>query len=109
MTETKIENRSIVPNDIVIMWGNKASYNRHKIALDVQDAGNLRVLAREFVKVVDTAMDENKSTEATWDDAAVVLFVNKFESLCRSDARFSAAYKVCQEKAVQEKKEKVGA
>jgi hypothetical protein len=30
---------------------------------------------------------------------AVVPFVNKFESLCRSDARFSAAYKVCQERA----------
>ena len=28
-----------------------------------------------------------------------MLFVNKFESLCRTDARFSEAYKVCQEQA----------
>lgn len=74
------------------------SYNRHQIALDVQNAGNLRALAREFVKVVDHADNELRSTKAVWDDSAVVLFVNKFESLCRSDARFSAAYKVCNEK-----------
>ena len=75
------------------------AYNRHKIAIEVQNAGNLRALAREFVRVVDDAMEETKSTMATWDDAAVVLFVNKFESLCRSESRFSAAYAVCQEKA----------
>lgn len=85
---------------ITIHWGNKASYNRHKVALDVQDAVNLRALAREFVKVVDTAMEATNDTGLTWDDAAVVLFVNKFESLCRSEARFSAAYAVCKEKAV---------
>jgi hypothetical protein len=86
-------------NDIKIYWGNKATYNRHKVAIEVQDAGNLRALAREFVKVVDTASDATQSTEATWSDAAVVMFVNKFESLCHSEERFSAAYKVCQEKA----------
>lgn len=75
------------------------SYNRHKIALEVQDAGNMRALAREFVQVVDDAMNELQSTQGVWDDAAVVLFVNKFESLCRSDDRFSAAYKVCRQKA----------
>jgi hypothetical protein len=85
-------------NDTIISWGNKPTYNRHKVAVDVQDAGNLRALAREFVKVVDAAMEENKSTTATWEDPAVVLFVNKFESLCHSEARFSDAYRVCQEK-----------
>jgi len=75
------------------------AFNRHKVALDVQDAGNLRALAREFVRVVDDAMEETKSTEATWADAAVRLFVNKFESLCRSESTFSDAYRVCKERA----------
>jgi hypothetical protein len=86
-------------HDITIYWGNKPQYDRHQVALDVQDAVNLRALAREFVKVVDTAMGENRSTEATWSDPAVVLFVNKFESLCRSEANFSEAYAVCLAKA----------
>lgn len=86
-------------NDIMIHWGNRASYNRHKVALQVQDAGNLLALSREFVKVVQTAFEENRSTEKTWEDPAVRLFVNKFESLCRSDANFSEAYRACQEKA----------
>jgi hypothetical protein len=73
-------------------------YNRHKIAIDVQDAVNLRALAREFVKVVDDADSELHSTAALYDDPAIVLFVNKFESLCRSDARFSVAYRACLEK-----------
>jgi hypothetical protein len=75
------------------------TYNRFQVALDIQNAGNLRALAREFVKVVDAAMEETQSTTATWDDAAVVLFVNKFESLCRSEARFSAAYSLAKERA----------
>ena len=77
------------------------NYDRFGIAIDVQDAGNLRALAREFVRVVDSAMEETKSTTATWDDPAVVLFVNKFESLCRSEARFSAAYGACHERRRQ--------
>jgi len=85
--------------DITIHWANRPTYNRHKVALEVQDAGNLLALSREFVKVVQTAFEETRSTEATWADPAVRLFVNKFESLCRSDANFSAAYDACQEKA----------
>lgn len=84
-------------HDVTINWANRPTYNRHKIALEVQDAGNLRALAREFVKVVDDAMASGLSTEATWADPAVVLFVNKFESLCHSDERFAKAYDVCQE------------
>jgi hypothetical protein len=75
-------------------------YNRHKVAIDVQDAVNLRALAREFVKVVDDADSELRSTKAVYDDPAVVLFVNKFESLCRSEARFAEAYRACIEKGV---------
>ncbi|MET4190610.1 MULTISPECIES: hypothetical protein [unclassified Bradyrhizobium] len=86
--------------EIIIHWGNRETYNRHKVALDVQDAVNLRALAREFVKVVDHAAAELNSTVALVDDPAVILFVNKFESLCRSDARFSAAYAACTEKQV---------
>jgi hypothetical protein len=78
-----------------------SEYNRHKVALDVQDAVNLRALVREFVKVVDQAAEETQSTEATWADPAVRLFVNKFESLSHSNwnDHFSQAYNVCQEKA----------
>jgi uncharacterized protein YukE len=70
-------------------------YNRHKVALEAQDAVNMRALAREFVRVVDQATDESRSTSVTWHDAAVILFVNKFESLCGSAGRFSDAYDVC--------------
>jgi hypothetical protein len=101
---TMLATREVTKSDnIEIMWGNKATYNRFRVALDVQDAGNLLALAREFVKVVDTAMKEVKSTKATWDDPAVVLFVNKLESLCRSEQRFSAAYKACQEQVASAK------
>jgi hypothetical protein len=75
------------------------NYNRFQVALDIQDAGNLRAIAREFVRVVDDAMAETQSTTATWDDAAVVLMVNKMESLTRSEARFSAAYALAKERA----------
>lgn len=84
--------------NITINWGNRAAYNRHRVAVEVQDAVNLRGLAREFVKVVEQASEETGSTQATYSDPAVVLFVNKFESLCRSDARFSEAYKACKAK-----------
>src|SRR5260370_42317259 len=76
------------------------TFNRFKLALDIQNAGNLRAIAREFVRVVDDAMAETQSTTATRDDAAVVLMVNKMESLCRSEDRFSAAYKLAQERSV---------
>jgi hypothetical protein len=86
-------------HDITIYWGNKLTYNRFQVAIDIQDACNLQALAREFVKVVDSAMEETRSTEETWRDPAVVMFVNKLESLCRSEERFSAAYNVCQKRA----------
>lgn len=75
------------------------TYNRFQVALDIQDAGNMRAIVREFVRVVDDAMEELKSTTAVWDDAAVVLMVNKLESLSRSEDRFSAAYALAQERA----------
>jgi len=86
---------------IEIAWGNRETYNRFKVALEIQDAGNLRALAREFVKVVDAAMEETKSTTATWNDPAVMLFVNKFESLSRSnyELAYSKAYDICRQKA----------
>jgi hypothetical protein len=75
-----------------------ATYNRHKIALDIQDACNMRAIARELVKVVDAAMEECRSTEATWRDAAVVLMINKLESLSHSERDFSRAYTECKAK-----------
>ncbi len=73
--------------------------NRFKLALDVQDAGNMRAIARSFVDVCDDAMEDLKSTTAVWSDPAVVLFVNKLESLSRSEQEFSKAYAACQELA----------
>lgn len=87
------------PYDITIYWADRPNYNRHKVAIEIQDAGNLRAIAREFVKVVDSASDETGSTKATWDDPAVVLLVSKLESLCRSEERFSAAYRLCKERS----------
>jgi hypothetical protein len=86
-------------SDITIYWGNKAQYNRHQVALDVQDACNMRAIAREFVKVVDSAMEEHGNTSLVWSDPAVVLFVNKLESLSRSEANFSAAYDACKDQS----------
>jgi hypothetical protein len=76
-----------------------AEYNRFQVALDIQDACNMRAIAREFVKVVDAAHAETQNTGETWNDPAVVLMVNKLESLSRSEATFSAAYVACQAKA----------
>ena len=70
-------------------------YNRFKVALDIQDAVNLVALSREFVKVVDAAYEERSGTVSLRDDPAVILFVNKFESMCRSEERFSEAYCEC--------------
>ncbi|MGY8663345.1 hypothetical protein Q3C01_13345 [Bradyrhizobium sp. UFLA05-109] len=87
-----------LPDDIVIHWDDRANYNRYKVACEVQDVGNLRALAREFVKVVERASEETQSTEATWHDDAVTLFVNKLENLCNSERRFSEVYANCKKK-----------
>jgi hypothetical protein len=75
------------------------SYNRFRVALAMQDACNLRAIARAFVQIVDAAAADCGSTDATYADAAVVLAVGKIESLCHSDDRFSAAYDVACERA----------
>ncbi|GLR92142.1 hypothetical protein [Bradyrhizobium iriomotense] len=87
-----------LPDTIAIQWHDRTTYNRYKVACDVQDAGNLRALAREFVKVVEHASEETQSTEATWHDDAVTLFVNKLERLCRSERRFNEVYANCKKK-----------
>jgi len=85
-------------HDITIYWANKPEYNRHQVAIDIQDACNPRALARELVKIVDAAVNALDSTVPTWDDPAVILMINKLESMARSKARFSAAYAACQER-----------
>lgn len=87
------------PFDIVIAFANKETYNRFAVAVQVQDAGNLLALSREFVKVCDQAMADTGSTEKTWADPAVRLFVNKFESLCRSEDNYGSAYEECQRRS----------
>lgn len=85
-------------NDISIMFDNRDTYNRHQVAVEIQNACNPRALARELVKMVDVAAAELNSTVLVWDDPAVVLLVNKLESMCRSEARYSSAYAGCLEK-----------
>ena len=78
----------------------RINFDRFRCAIDIQDAGNMRVIAHEFVRVVDAAMADTGSATETWADPAVVFFVNKLESLSRSEANFSAAYECCQKRAV---------
>jgi len=71
-----------------------------KAALDVQDAGNLRAIARLLVAAADYAADHCGGTFASYDDAAVILIVDKIESLVRSQdqPRYLAALDVCKAK-----------
>lgn len=78
----------------------RINFDRFRSAIDIQDAGIMRAIAREFVRVVDAAMHDTGSTIESWADPAVVLFVNKLESLSRSEVNFSAAYEACQKYAV---------
>lgn len=68
---------------------------RFETALAIQDAVNLRAIARELVKAADEACEQSGGTEASYSDPAVVLIVNKIESLVHSEQRFSEAYKKC--------------
>lgn len=78
----------------------RVAKDRFRVALDIQDAGNMQAIAREFVRVVDAAMEEVKATTLVWEDAAVRLFVNKLESLARSEANYGAAYVECHKRAL---------
>lgn len=73
--------------------------NRHKMALDVQDAGNLRAIARSFVEVCDDAMWELQATTSVWRDPAVILFAAKIAELTGCGyadmTHYSKAYEAC--------------
>lgn len=64
-------------------------------ALFVQDAVNLRAIARLLVAAADYAADNKGGTAASYADPAVVLIVNKIDSLVHSAERFGAAYTEC--------------
>ncbi len=70
---------------------------RFETALAIQDAGNLRAIAREFVKIVDAAEDATGSTTGTWADPAVIMVANKIADLtgCNNPLTFAKAYEVC--------------
>jgi hypothetical protein len=74
-------------------------YNRFEVALAIQNACNLRAIARELVKAADAACDEGGGTAASYIDPAVILLVNKLESMVHSEANYSAAYAACNAKA----------
>ena len=81
-------------------------YNRHKAALDLQDACNMRAIAREFVKICDDAHEELQDTGKVWRDAAVSIVVDKLMSLSLIKTNsFDLAYQVCKEKATEERYE----
>lgn len=73
--------------------------NRHKLALDVQDAGNLRAIARSFVEVCDDATRELGVMTSVWRDPAVILFAAKIAQLTGCDdggfLHYSKAYEAC--------------
>jgi len=66
-------------------------------ALFVQDACNLRAIARLLVAAADYATDNFGGTDASYCDPAVVLIVNKLESLVHSNwnDNYSLAYDAC--------------
>lgn len=66
----------------------------YQSALDVQDACNLRAIARLLVAAADAAADAG-GTQASYDDPAVILIVSKIESLVNSSWRFDGAYHEC--------------
>jgi hypothetical protein len=70
-------------------------YNRFETALFLQDACNLRAIARELVRAADEACEQGGGTTASYIDPAVTLIVNKLESLTHSERRYSEAYARC--------------
>lgn len=70
--------------------------NRFKTALELQDACNLRAIARKLVEAADQAADAG-GTQASYNDPAVILIVDKIESLVRSQdvKRLNEAWDCC--------------
>lgn len=83
-----------------------ADFNRFKVALDLQDGVNLRAIARSLVLAADAANMEGGGTAATYADPAVILIINKLESLVRSEAigTFSRAFAECQQRSVTKRR-----
>jgi len=80
--------------------------NQYRLALEVQDAVNLRAIARLLVAAADVAADAG-GTRASYDDPAVILIVSKIESLVRSQEsmRFQIAFENCRTLAERETQE----
>lgn len=74
--------------------------SRFADALELQDGCNLRAIARALVRAADEASDQEGGTAASYRDAAVILIVNKLESLVRSEQHYSRAYRECLEHPV---------
>lgn len=74
--------------------------NLYQDAMDVQDACNLRAIARLLVRAADAAADAG-GTEASYNDAAVILIVDKIESLVMSQdiPRNVAAWTECRKRS----------
>jgi hypothetical protein len=79
-----------------------ANPNLYADALFVQDACNLRAIARLLVQAADAAADKG-GTAASYCDPAVVLIVNKIESLVNSNWRdtYSKAYAECERRKAE--------
>lgn len=87
--------RALSKHDIVIQFGNHATYNRFKVAVECQDASNIRAIARELVKVTDAAATVLANVAS---DPAVILVINKLDSMVNgSGEHFAEAYAFCKE------------
>ena len=74
------------------------TYNRFATALAIQDACNINAVARELVKVLDDARVNGLTGIDLVSDAAVILLVNKLDSMVNYSAdHFSRAYNVAVE------------
>ena len=66
-------------HDVTNVLGQQANLQSvSKVVLKYRMRSTCGTTSREFVKVVDSAMDELKNTGEGWKDPAVILFVDKF-------------------------------
>ena len=83
----------------ITVFGRGPSYDRFKIAVDIQNACNPSGVAHELVRVVQDAMHDPACKGTAWvcADPAVVAVIDKLQSLMRLDA--FQAHRLCSERA----------
>jgi hypothetical protein len=84
--------------DNITVFGRGPSYDRFKVAVDIQNASNPSGVAHELVRVIQDAYLDPKWEGTAWvcADPAVVAVVDKLQSLMRLDA--CEAHRLCSER-----------